>query len=202
MKESVQKWLEEGDELDAARIFDQCTLDFLYVDTLFEMAGNREIELTDVNIGAPRKTISKVEAVASEEKIQIENAIRECAIAAQMQIRSITWVPLLVQQNNENIQEENEGLDFIDQTRINELETIQSDDFDLVKLIALCRELNLSYSKGSNFSVAMLTRAIMDHIPPIFGFNTFREILNNYATTRSFKESMEHLENSSNQNQE
>jgi hypothetical protein len=43
----------------------------------------------------------------------------------------------------------------------------------------------------------MLTRAILDHVPPIFGSTKFGEVANNYAGAKSFKESMLNLENSS-----
>jgi hypothetical protein len=42
-----------------------------------------------------------------------------------------------------------------------------------------------------------LTRALLDHVPPIFLCAKFSEVANNYAGSKSFKESMKHLENSS-----
>jgi hypothetical protein len=42
----------------------------------------------------------------------------------------------------------------------------------------------------------MLVRAILDHVPPIFGLAKFSDIANNYHGSKSFKESMKHLENS------
>jgi hypothetical protein len=42
----------------------------------------------------------------------------------------------------------------------------------------------------------MLTRAIIDHVPPIFGAKTFNEVASNYSGTKSFKDSMLHLSNS------
>ena len=44
--------------------------------------------------------------------------------------------------------------------------------------------------------MVMLTRALMDHIPPIFNVSTFREVVSNYKGTKSFKASMEHLDKS------
>jgi hypothetical protein len=42
----------------------------------------------------------------------------------------------------------------------------------------------------------MLTRGLLDHAPPVFGFKTFSEVANNYAGGgKSFKETMQHLEN-------
>ena len=84
---------------------------------------------------------------------------------------------------------------FVDLARIEELRTVTSSSFDLVKLIKLCEELNTCYAHDCFLAVAMLTRALVDHIPPIFGFQTFKEVANNYGG-KSFKESMQHLQNS------
>jgi hypothetical protein len=43
----------------------------------------------------------------------------------------------------------------------------------------------------------LLTRSIIDHVPPIFGCKNFAEVANNYPGSRSFKESMAHLDSSS-----
>jgi hypothetical protein len=42
----------------------------------------------------------------------------------------------------------------------------------------------------------MLVRAILDHVPPIFGFKTFVEVVNNYGG-KSLKKSLQNLQNSS-----
>lgn len=80
--------------------------------------------------------------------------------------------------------------------RLEELRALKSADFDFTKLIRLCEEINWAYANGSYFSVAMLTRAILDHVPPLFQVRSFSEVANNYAGGgRSFKETMQHLEN-------
>jgi hypothetical protein len=85
---------------------------------------------------------------------------------------------------------------FIDETRLQELKDISSKPsrFDFSKLIKLCEELNSNYSQGNYFATAMLTRAIMDHVPPIFGKDKFIEVANNYSGSTSFKKSMKNLE--------
>jgi hypothetical protein len=83
---------------------------------------------------------------------------------------------------------------FVDEVRIADLRRATSDRYDLRKLIALCEELNQAYRSQCYHSVAALTRALLDHVPPIFGVRTFAEVANNYAGSKSFKESMEHLE--------
>jgi hypothetical protein len=47
-------------------------------------------------------------------------------------------------------------------------------------------------------AVAALARALLDHVPPVFGYRDFNEVANNYGDAgRSFKAQMEHLEKSS-----
>jgi hypothetical protein len=83
--------------------------------------------------------------------------------------------------------------DYIHQDRIKELKEISSAQFDLCKLLKFCEELNICYKANNLFAIIMLTRALIDHVPPIFGFKTFNELVNNYSGTKSFKENMERL---------
>jgi hypothetical protein len=85
---------------------------------------------------------------------------------------------------------------YIHEARIIELKSIKSGDFDLSRLIKYCEELNTAFSFGCYLSTAMLVRAIIDHTPPIFSKNTFTEVANNHGS-RSFKDSMKNLDNSS-----
>jgi hypothetical protein len=84
---------------------------------------------------------------------------------------------------------------LISESRLAELRELKSPDFDFRKLIRLCEELNTAFQEESYFATAMLTRSLLDHVPPVFGFKTFSEVANNYAGGgRSFKETMQHLE--------
>lgn len=80
---------------------------------------------------------------------------------------------------------------FINPERIEELKKAKS-EYDLSKLIKLCQELNFNFNNGNYYSVGMLGRAILDHIPPLFGFNTFNEVSSEYGT-QSFQKSLKHL---------
>ncbi|PYQ87086.1 MAG: hypothetical protein DMG02_21545 [Acidobacteria bacterium] len=71
---------------------------------------------------------------------------------------------------------------------------MQARSFDLQRLIRLCEEANVAYSEGCYHATAMLVRGLLDHVPPLFGKRTFTEVANNHGS-RSFKESMQHLEN-------
>lgn len=85
-------------------------------------------------------------------------------------------------------------LRFVSENRIAELRLLQAPTFDLSKLVRLCEELNIAYEAGAFLPTAMLTRAVLDHVPPLFKFATFAQVANNYGGTRSFKETMERLE--------
>jgi hypothetical protein len=84
--------------------------------------------------------------------------------------------------------------DYIATARINELGAIRSQSFDLSRLIQLCNELNLAHAGKAYMSIAMLTRAIIDHVPPIFGKKTFAEVANNHSGGKSFGDAMRHLD--------
>ena len=87
------------------------------------------------------------------------------------------------------------GLPFIAGSRVDELRKLSSPDFDFQKLIRLCDELNSSYDNGNYYATAMLTRGVLDHVPPLFGQLAFAQVSSNYSGGgRSFKDAMQHLE--------
>ena len=86
---------------------------------------------------------------------------------------------------------------YVHPDRLKDLHNVKHKDFDLTKLLRLLEELDLSFRTGCYFAAAMLVRAVLDHVPPIFGASTFAAVASNYAGTRSFRESMLNLENSS-----
>jgi len=81
---------------------------------------------------------------------------------------------------------------FVEETRIKELKEIKTPSYDLTRLIGFCEEINFNYSNEKYLSVAMLGRSIINHIPPIFDFKTFNEVVNNYGG-QSFRKIMGHL---------
>lgn len=85
-------------------------------------------------------------------------------------------------------------LDFIDPERLEELRQLPPVEWDLARLIRLCEELNAASHSGSYHAVAALTRSLLDHVPPIFGCATFTQVTNNYAGSKSFRETMKYLD--------
>jgi hypothetical protein len=87
-------------------------------------------------------------------------------------------------------------LNFVDEVRLNDLRSLRQTPFDLQRLIAMCEELNACARNDCLHAIAMLTRAITDHVPPIFNAPTFDAVVNNHSGGQSFKESMQNLSKS------
>jgi hypothetical protein len=84
--------------------------------------------------------------------------------------------------------------DFIDTTRMAELRAISDNRFDLVRLVRMCEEINSAWGAGNTISVAMLARAMVDHVPPIFSQTNFSQVASQ-ASSRSIRGSFEHIQN-------
>jgi hypothetical protein len=84
---------------------------------------------------------------------------------------------------------------YIAPQRLAELRQLPSGSFDLTKLIRLCEELNIAMEQHQFFAAAMLTRAVIDHVPPIFNASSFKEMVATHGT-KSFKEAMQKLDDS------
>jgi hypothetical protein len=86
---------------------------------------------------------------------------------------------------------------YVDPDRINELKALSPPIYDLARLVRLCEELNVCFAAECYLAMIVLTRAIIDHVPPIFGQRTFADVANNWAGGKSLKESFLHLDGSS-----
>ena len=86
--------------------------------------------------------------------------------------------------------------DYVNKQRINELSNIKNPDYDFIKLIQLCKEINIAWQIGNYFTVVALVRTIIHHIAPIFGFSDFTQKASNYSGGPSFKKLMQNLLNS------
>jgi hypothetical protein len=85
---------------------------------------------------------------------------------------------------------------YVDKTTIARLRQVRSSNFDLQRLIRLCEELNKCSAAGAFCGTAALVRAVIDHVPPIFGARAFAEVANNIGE-KSIKASLLRLETSS-----
>jgi hypothetical protein len=84
--------------------------------------------------------------------------------------------------------------DFISLSRIENLRKINVTEYDLLRLIRICEEINSNYCSMNYLATGALLRILLDHIPPLLGFKTFKEVASNYPA-KSLKGTFQHLEN-------
>jgi hypothetical protein len=90
--EAMARWLRDGGDITAAELVEQCDLEAHFVDIYFELGGERDYELFDVVIAAPRRVHKAVEEDSKLNEL-IESALRGCAQADGVYVRTINWVP-------------------------------------------------------------------------------------------------------------
>lgn len=82
---------------------------------------------------------------------------------------------------------------IVDPALIARLDTLKSSTYDVAALVRICKEINSSHAHGNVLAVALLMRTVLNHVPPVFGHETFGQVVAN--AVKSLKESFEHLEN-------
>lgn len=85
--------------------------------------------------------------------------------------------------------------DFVNLNWITQISEISNPNYDCTILIELLEELNIAYSNSLYLAVALLLRAVIDHVPPIFGKTNFSGVSGGHGG-KSFRESMSHLDKS------
>jgi len=84
--------------------------------------------------------------------------------------------------------------DYVDQQVIAAIEGGQvGSTWQCDKLLHLIAELNDNYHNNNAHSAHAMLRAILDHIPPLFGYTDFAEVANNYRWSRTDKLYMKRL---------
>ena len=165
----------------------------------FSLVGNIEYkqfrDLPPLSLRSTR-VYNWVMSVASsnlpeEEKVSILRQVAELLLVGEDLDRIQKFLGNPVPQSKRG------GHQYVSPGRIEELSSLTNTEFDLLKLITLLKELNMAWSNKCYFSSIMLLRSIIDHVPPIFGVQTFSDVSNHNVGTRSFKEGMERLQSSS-----
>ena len=92
----IYNWLIETDEKEAARFLIDCSIDSIYIDTLFELlGGERMTNMYDVIVYVPAKKYKIIDKY-SELTLKIEEAISDNGKGDNVYVRSIEWRPKLI----------------------------------------------------------------------------------------------------------
>lgn len=76
---------------------------------------------------------------------------------------------------------------------IERLNQVHSNTFDVTKLKGYCKEINSTFYHGNFVACLLLMRTVLNHVPPIFGHDTFSQVLSQCG--RSVRDNFEHLDN-------
>jgi hypothetical protein len=82
--------------------------------------------------------------------------------------------------------------EFIDSSIIENLSQVQNTKYDLAKVIQFCLEINGTFNSGYYLATILLIRALLNHVPPIFGYASFSQVVS--QSTKSRKELFKPLE--------
>lgn len=82
------------------------------------------------------------------------------------------------------IKNSNSTGNFVDLKIIDELRSARSSSFDLSKVIQFCEEINSSFSIENYIATTLLIRALINHIPPVFGQKTFQQVMSQVSKSR------------------
>jgi hypothetical protein len=85
---------------------------------------------------------------------------------------------------------------YVDVSRLAALHALPRTPWDCSRLVRLCEELNIAHKNDCHMATAMLVRTIVDHVPPIFECKSFNEVANNSKGAKSFRSSIQHLNQS------
>jgi hypothetical protein len=84
------------------------------------------------------------------------------------------------------------GDTFVEPSVIESLRQSSNQRFDLSKVVRFCEELNDCYSAGNCIASTLLIRALINHVPPVFGHTTFQQVVSQAG--KSVRELLKPLE--------
>jgi hypothetical protein len=154
------------------------------------------IRYTPIHIAFSDSSINELCDNTLLEKSEFLNGLEQAESLLKSYIKELDEYPDDTENSSNQINFDKSKV-FVDINRIEELSKIKNDKFDLTRLVQLCKELNIATTSNSYLTITMITRTIINHIPPIFNYKTFKEVANNCNAGKSFRELMLRLEESS-----
>jgi hypothetical protein len=82
---------------------------------------------------------------------------------------------------------------YIDERVFDLVKQANGGRWDCTKFLTLLRELDDNYRAGNAYAAHAMLRAVMDHVPPLFGEKTFEPVANNHPWGRTDSRYMKRL---------
>ncbi len=184
---------EHDSELNVTRLWREIIKSNEFFETIIKI-----IEATEVQSGITKVTELKTSIVSLTDKKSAKNYhSREYALTVIYILKAAKFIRF-VDSKTIKTYKPNSSEKFISTEIIEEFKKIDIKKFNLSRLIHFCDQINENYDHEYYESVAFTTRALMDHVPPIFGQPNFESIApqTSNGKTPSFKKSCDRLNGS------
>ncbi|MHB8274159.1 MAG: hypothetical protein ACYDC9_05255, partial [Dermatophilaceae bacterium] len=137
-----------------------------------------------VGLGRDVRRFASVRSI--EEYVAIKDkSLRESALPP---------LPMFQVETAKEVPVERSSLAYVDDATIDHVvQAAASVGLSTDKLTVLLKELNDNYSRGNAYACHSLLRAILDHVPPAFGYQSFGEVANSFTWGRTDKRYMRKL---------
>ncbi len=125
--------------------------------------ANQELQETLEAINTNIDSIYDVYDLNTEIQIVIDTLRDISKYPIQFQVASASFVNLLI---------------------IEDLRQVKGFKLDLSKVIRFCEELNSSFNANNYLATSLLLRSLINHVPPIFGYNSFDQVVAHVSKSR------------------
>lgn len=83
---------------------------------------------------------------------------------------------------------------YVSTSRMAEMKALPQGNWDFTRLIELCREPNVASANDCHMATGFLLRSILNHVPPVFGFDSFARVASEHPFAKSVKASILRLQ--------
>jgi hypothetical protein len=143
-----------------------------------------------------RQVHNLADYAAAKVALQQDERERGALQARKYQERMAMWVPSPdVSRRSELGPAIASARSYVSVERLTQLRELPPGRLDPARLIRMCEELNTVAAGQAHCATVMLVRAILDHVPPVFECTSFANVIGSIGT-RSFKDTMRHLDES------
>ncbi|MGW0692817.1 hypothetical protein [Streptomyces sp. NPDC002738] len=130
------------------------------------------------SVGITRSVLAFRDVNSVEEYIEITSRIVEEEAARYVHDHAVQFGPLI----EEAEPAAPERAPYIDPNLLDDLEdAAKQTTWKVHKLLDLARELNANHVAGHPYASAALVRAILDHIPPVFGYKEYKHLASQHV---------------------
>jgi hypothetical protein len=152
--------------------------------------GYRHLLIQLQRLAAPLLPVSEKERLESLD-IEIDNIYSVYEVDAELETLLDDIEDVLAQADIEQLSV-GTAANIIDQSVIGKLAAVPSSKFDTTFLVQMCKEINSCYAHRNIIATALIMRAVLNYIPPVFEQKTFEQVTAH--SNRSVKQAFTHLQ--------